>query len=144
MFKLFTEWMNCIAFSWSFRKLHTKMISAEIRTAYSCHGMTFKNANVSKKSTQSESPSKGQWVHFCWTSTRWEGLTNKKDDLTWSAHMNKLHLSWTHRSAKTIYSPKSHNTSLSWKHVILTYEWDQIYSLESYILTLLLKLLCKL
>lgn len=41
--------MNWIAFSWSFMKLLTKMISSEIRTAYSCHGVTFKNANVSKK-----------------------------------------------------------------------------------------------
>lgn len=41
--------MNWIAFSWSFMKLLTKMISSEIRTAYSCHGVTFKNANVCKK-----------------------------------------------------------------------------------------------
>ncbi len=83
------------AFSWMFMKIHTKMNSAEIRTAYSCYGVTFKNANVCKTSTQSESPSKGQWVHFWWTSTRWEGLTNKKDYLIWSAHKNKLYLSWT-------------------------------------------------
>lgn len=122
--------------------LHTQTISAEIRTSYSCHGATFKNANISKKIYPIRESAKRS-VSALLLNFHQVGGTYKQE--RW------FDLICTHEQTSPVlnsskcknYSVESHNTSLTLKHVILIYEWNQIYSLEGYIHTLLLKLFGK-